>query len=177
MRVISGYLGGRTFDSPSGHRTHPMSDKIRGALFNSLGDIKGLTVFDAYGGSGALAYEAISRGAESAVVTELDKIAQKTIQNNLIKLGLEDRITLKPMSCMGWSMRNMNAKFDIVLCDPPYDRVLMRDIQKLSKHVKSRGVLVLSWPAHVKADDIEGFIKLKTSEYGDATLHFYKRVS
>ncbi|MCB6771180.1 RsmD family RNA methyltransferase, partial [Veillonella atypica] len=48
MRIIAGQLGGRTFDAPRGHRTHPMGDKIRGALFNILGDISGLTVFDAF---------------------------------------------------------------------------------------------------------------------------------
>ena len=53
MRVISGWLGGRIFESPHGHRTHPMSDKIRGAVFGVLGDIKGLTVLDAFAGSGA----------------------------------------------------------------------------------------------------------------------------
>jgi 16S rRNA (guanine966-N2)-methyltransferase len=54
MRIISGRLGGRQFEAPKGHKTHPMSEKMRGALFNVLGDISGLNVFDAYGGSGAM---------------------------------------------------------------------------------------------------------------------------
>jgi len=53
MRIIAGSLGGRSFDSPQSRRTHPMSDKIRGALFSSLGEIVGLSVLDAYAGSGA----------------------------------------------------------------------------------------------------------------------------
>lgn len=61
MRIISGIYGGRTIQSPSGHKTHPMSEKMRGAIFNALGDIKGLSFLDAYGGSGAVALEAISR--------------------------------------------------------------------------------------------------------------------
>lgn len=176
MRVISGYLGGRTFDSPGGHRTHPMSDKIRGALFNTLGDIKSLTVLDCYGGSGAVAFEAVSRGAASAITIELDKIAQKTIHRNVTSLGLEETVTLKPMGCLGWSMRNQTKTFDVVICDPPYDRVLMKDIQKLSKHVTKGGILALSWPVHVKADEIEGFAKLKSARYGEATLHYYRKI-
>src|ERR1039458_7477259 len=92
MRVIAGFLGGRNFDSPGGHRTHPMSDKVRGAIFGVLGDIKGLTVLDAFAGSGALAIEAISRGAKRAVAIEVDKGAHTVITENIKALGIEDRI-------------------------------------------------------------------------------------
>lgn len=177
MRIISGKIKGQTFNSPGGHRTHPMSDKIRGALFNALGDISGLEFLDCYGGTGALSYEAISRGAKCSVVVELDKNAQKAIAANIDKLGLSKQITLMPMSCLGWSMRNHSKTFDVVTCDPPYDSVLMRDIQKLSIHVKHGGVLALSWPTHVKAEEIDGLEKLKTTTYGDATLVFYRRIS
>ena len=70
MRIISGVLGGRVFKAPNGNKTHPMSEKIRGAMFNSLGDISGLTVLDAFSGSGAVAIEAFSRGAEHVVAVD-----------------------------------------------------------------------------------------------------------
>ena len=60
MRIIAGTLGGRNFDSKS-QATHPMSEKMRGALFNVLGDIDGLKVLDCFAGSGAIGFEAISR--------------------------------------------------------------------------------------------------------------------
>lgn len=63
LRVISGSLGGRLINSPPGNKTHPMSEKMRGAIFNILGNIEGLDVLDAYSGSGAIALEAISRKA------------------------------------------------------------------------------------------------------------------
>ena len=94
MRIISGTLKGHTFDSPKGFQTHPMGDKIRTALFNTLGDIKGLTVLDAFSGSGALSFEALSRGAESAVALELDKEAYKVIRANAEKLAVGDRMKL-----------------------------------------------------------------------------------
>ncbi|MEI6237412.1 MAG: RsmD family RNA methyltransferase [Candidatus Saccharibacteria bacterium] len=88
MRIVAGNLRGHHFDSPKNAKTHPMSDKMRGALFNMLGDIEGLTVFDAFGGSGALSFEAISRGAKSAIITEVDKYAWAVIKQNSDKLKL-----------------------------------------------------------------------------------------
>lgn len=92
MRVVAGRLGGRIFDSPRTHRTHPMSEKARGAIFNVLGDIAGLSVLDAYSGSGALAIEAVSRGAKSVLAIEVDVEAVKTIARNIENLQLGDRI-------------------------------------------------------------------------------------
>nr|MBP9820948.1 RsmD family RNA methyltransferase [Candidatus Saccharibacteria bacterium] len=60
MRIIAGFLGGRLIESPHNNKTHPMSEKMRGALFNSLGDINGLTFLDAFAGTGACGFEAIS---------------------------------------------------------------------------------------------------------------------
>ena len=88
MRVVAGFLGGQIFESPHGHRTHPMSEKVRGAIFSALGDIKGLNVLDAFSGSGALAIEAISRGAKTATAVEVDKRAHQVIQDNLKKLNI-----------------------------------------------------------------------------------------
>ncbi|HKX24038.1 MAG TPA: RsmD family RNA methyltransferase, partial [Candidatus Saccharimonadales bacterium] len=83
MRVIAGELGGRFFAGPDSTATHPMAERVRGAMFNALGDIEGLTVLDAFAGSGALAFEAISRGAKSVVVVERDKRAQRIIAENI----------------------------------------------------------------------------------------------
>jgi len=71
VRIIAGYLSGRQFNSPRSNRTHPMSDKARGGLFNSLGDISGLSLLDAFAGSGALSFEAISRGTASSVAVDI----------------------------------------------------------------------------------------------------------
>ena len=83
MRVVSGSLGGRLFDSPRTHRTHPMSEKARGALFNTLGDIHGLRILDAYAGSGAITIEAESRGAQHVTAIDIDVEAIRTIASNV----------------------------------------------------------------------------------------------
>ena len=175
MRIIAGSLGGRTFEAVPGHRTHPMSEKIRGAIFNALGDIEGLTVLDAYGGTGALSIEAISRGAQSAVVLEADKTAARTIKENIGSLGLGDRVKASRIFALAWSRRNQSAQFDLVLLDPPYDAVEPKELLALSKHVKPGGLIVLSLPPN------EGFRLgesrselLSHKNYGDAELFFYR---
>jgi 16S rRNA (guanine966-N2)-methyltransferase len=177
MRVISGYLGGREFKAPPGHRTHPMADKVRGAIFNMLGDINGLSVLDPFAGSGALSFEAISRGAASATAIELDKSAQQMIKSNIAQLGLSRQLSLISGSSLRWSANAGDKLFDLLLCDPPYDRILIRDIQKLAVHVKPNGLLVLSWPGHLKAERLNGFEQIKNKSYGDSQLVFYRRIT
>jgi 16S rRNA (guanine966-N2)-methyltransferase len=116
MRIIAGKLGGRTFQAPKTNNTHPMSDKIRGALFNILGDLSGLTVLDAFAGSGAVGFEAISRGATHAYLIELDKDAYGTIKQNAKALGVEDVVTVVRKNIKGWSNNNTQRFFDIVIC-------------------------------------------------------------
>src|SRR3954470_23836038 len=92
MRIIAGQLKGQQFQAPHGHKTHPMSDKMRGALFNVLGDIEGLTFLDAFAGSGALAFEAASRGAKAVTAIEIDNSAHKTIGQNIKALHISTQV-------------------------------------------------------------------------------------
>ena len=174
MRIIAGSLGGRMFDSPGTHRTHPMSDKMRGALFNILGDIAGLMVLDAFGGSGALAFEAASRGAKSVLVLDNDKAAQQTISRNIRTLKLEGQVTLVRAAAGVWLSTNEAARFDIVLCDPPYDDLQPSLLARLSSHVAPGGVFVLSYPAGTEAPAFDGLQVIKQQSYGDGQLVFYR---
>lgn len=175
LRIIAGNLGGRQFDSPKGHVTHPMSEKIRGAVFNILGDIEGLSFFDTFGGSGAVSFEALSRGASSALIIDLDKTAMSTIKKNIELLGLQSKVTAIQANIKGWSNNNTDKHFDIVVCDPPYDAVLAGLIQKLSRHVTYGGSLVLSWPSSEPIPELEGLEVLRHKTYGNATLVFYRK--
>lgn len=175
MRIIAGSLGGRQFESPKGHKTHPMSDKIRGALFNMLGDISGLTVLDPFAGSGAISFEAISRGAKTATAIEFDKNAQTAINNNIRTLGLEGTVTLAASRAISWSRKNITQWFDLVICDPPYDKVQEAYIQKLTTHVARGGLLVLSWPAHLAVPEFPGLSILKDKAFGNARLVAYRK--
>ncbi len=175
MRIISGTLGGRVFEAPRGHKTHPMGDKQRGALFNTLGDINDLTVLDLYAGSGALSFEAISRGATRATAVELDKTAQEAIAHNIHSLGLEDKVTLASSRVASWSKKHITDWYDVVLCDPPYDRVLENSVQKLTTHIARGGIFVLSWPTHLEVPQFKDLELIKSSAYANARLIFYKK--
>jgi 16S rRNA (guanine966-N2)-methyltransferase len=176
MRIIAGSLKGQQFQAPHGHRTHPMSDKMRGALFNILGDIEGLTFLDAYAGSGGLAFEAISRGAKEVVAIDKDGSAQKTIAANLKDLRLDRKVKLVKANVAGWSIHNMEKTFDIVLLDPPYEEINTSHLQKLiNRHVKKGGLAVLSFPGHQKPPKFDRAEMAADKNYGDGQLVFYRK--
>ncbi len=174
MRIIAGRLGGRNFDSPGSFKTHPMADKVRGALFNVLGDITDLTVLDAFAGSGALSFEAISRGAHSALAIDSDREAQRVIAGNIDKLGLDRQIRLVKASSGAWLETNPHATFDLVLCDPPYDNLQRSLLARLANRVEEDGLFVLSWPGDQDPPEIECLRQLEYRQYGDASLIFYR---
>ena len=152
-----------------------MSEKARGGLFAALGDIEDLTVLDAFSGTGALSFEAISRGADSALAIEVDRSAQDTIAKNIRELGVSKRMKVVKANSSAWSDTNQEALFNLVLCDPPYDNLQENLLEKLTLHVKPGGLFILSWPGKDVAPDFEGLERLKDQNYGDIQLVFYRR--
>lgn len=175
MRIIAGSLGGRVFDSPPGHRTHPMSDKMRGAIFNVLGDIEGLSVLDAFTGTGALSFEAISRGAKHATAIDIDKGAITTVVNSANALGIFEHVKAIRAGINSWLETSPGEQtFDLVFADPPYDDLQLNSIEKLIARLKNSGVFVLSWPGKEKAPAFDGLELVQQHDYGDSQLLFYK---
>ena len=175
MRIIAGQLRGRQFKSPHGRRSHPMSEKMRGALFNVLGDIDGLSLLDAYAGSGALSYEAISRGAKSAMAIEKSAFAYRTIKKNIESLDLEELVHATRANISTWSDNNDDLQFDVVVCDPPYDDIRPNILEKLIRNLKAGGTFVLSWPGSEEIEQIKHLEIIKNTNYGDSQLVFYKK--
>jgi 16S rRNA (guanine966-N2)-methyltransferase len=176
VRIIAGRLGGRNFLSPKSRRTHPMSDRVRGGLFNTLGDISGLSVLDAFSGSGALGYEALSRGAESVVMIDNDRLAQAAIAENLKDLGLGTQAKLIKASATAW-LSTCEQAFDIVVLDPPYDELQEVLLQRLAERVQVGGVVVISMPPTQNISLSDSYQQLQKKSYGDAQLAFYRRIS
>lgn len=178
MRVISGRLGGRTFSSPGNDRTHPMSDKIRGALFNALGNIEGLRVLDAFAGSGAISYEAVSRGALYAIALDTDVSAVTTIRKNIEQLAIGDKISVYKANAVSWTEASSPRQlFDVVICDPPYNDVQLPLLRTISLSTIMGGILVVSLPPSSQPDFDADFDLLQEKAYGDARLYFYRRVA
>jgi 16S rRNA (guanine966-N2)-methyltransferase len=174
MRIVAGQLGGRTFDSPSGHHTHPMGERVRGALFNTLGDITGLMVLDAFAGSGGLGFEAISRGAGHVVAIEPDRLAQRAIAENTSRLAIADRVKLVRAKAQSW-LSTTQESFDIVLCDPPYGNVNEELLKDLSDRTKPGGITVFSLPPGYDPGIGTSYKLLQKKDYGDAVLFFFRR--
>ncbi len=123
MRIISGSAKGSQIFAPKGKDTRPTQDRVRESLFNILqGDVDGAIVLDLFAGSGALALEAVSRGAERAVAVEHAQEAVVCIQRNIAKLGFGDRMEVLAGD---WRqalprLRGRGLLFDLVFLDPPY---------------------------------------------------------
>lgn len=122
MRIIAGEWRGRKLIAPEGRQTRPTADRTRETLFSMLasrlGSFEGLKVADLYAGSGALGFEALSRGAENATFVETDRAAFKAIEANAKSLGAVDRIAVRAMSAVTLPV---GQQFDLVFADPPYE--------------------------------------------------------
>lgn len=121
MRVVAGTARGRRLAAPPGLSTRPTSDKVRGALFNVLGQFfEGGRVLDLYAGSGALALEALSRGCQAAVCVESDRRAAECIRRNAAACGLADRVEVRCQAVEEALRRLPAASFHLAFLDPPW---------------------------------------------------------
>jgi 16S rRNA (guanine966-N2)-methyltransferase len=122
MRIIAGEWRGRKLVAPAGRQTRPTADRTRETLFSMLasrlGSFEGLRVADLYAGSGALGFEALSRGAAHATFVENDRAATKAIEANAASLGSADRCAIRAVSA---ATLPRSEPFDIVFADPPYE--------------------------------------------------------
>jgi 16S rRNA (guanine966-N2)-methyltransferase len=125
LRVIAGDVGGQTLVAPRGERTRPTAGRVKEALFAALGAdrVVGASVLDAYAGSGALAIEALSRGAARAVLVDRDVGAVDAIRRNLrsTRLVRRARVQRRNVTAFLRAPPPPEAPFDLVLLDPPYD--------------------------------------------------------
>jgi 16S rRNA (guanine966-N2)-methyltransferase len=153
-----------------------MGERVRGALFNTLGDIDGLTVLDAFAGSGALGFEAISRGAKEATLIEPDKSAHRAIVDNISQLGVSGQTKLINAKAGSW-LSTASRHFDIVLCDPPYDGVNNQLLAGLAERAVPGGTIVISLPPGRTVELPQAYRPVRKKEFGDATLHFYRKMS
>jgi 16S rRNA (guanine966-N2)-methyltransferase len=120
MRVVGGDLRGRTIRAVPGRSTRPTADRVRQSLFDRLGQrCDGLRVLDLYAGTGALSFEALSRGAAHATLVENDPKAAQVIHRNAEELGCADRCTML-RDDVGRALGRLAGPFDLVFSDPPY---------------------------------------------------------
>jgi len=119
---VAGSARGRRLVTPVGTEVRPTSDRVREALFNSLGSLDavvGARVVDLFAGTGALGIEALSRGADHAVFVDTSARALEAVRDNLAACGMEDRARVVRADASGHLRSTVDA-VDLVLADPPY---------------------------------------------------------
>jgi len=176
IRVISGEYGGRKIEAPDNDRTHPMGERIRNALFNTIGaDIKGAAILDAFAGTGAIGLEALSRGAKEATFIEKDRVAQNILTKNITSLGLEERSVVVRTTVYNWLSTARPSQFDFIFADPPYHDPQLSTATQLFDLLLPNGLMVLSHPGKGEAPTRFGFVVVDNRSYGNAVLTFYRR--
>ncbi len=137
VRIISGQFGGQFIDTPKTSATHPMGERERMAIFNTLRDeISGRRVLDAFAGSGAIGIEALSLGAAHVDFMENHPKAIRTIKQNLAKFNQTDSIILK----------TPDGEYGIIFADPPYKNPQYDVVAGLIYYLVPGGYFVLSHP-------------------------------
>ncbi len=177
MRVTGGELGGRPLQAPRGRSVRPTADRVREALFSTLGDLAGCDVFDGFAGSGSLGIEALSRGAARAVFVERSPRVLAVLRANLHTLGVEERAEVRRGDVVQ-ALRRLAAeeappRFDWIFLDPPYRgddaaRALAA-LSELRLLAPGGGVVVETSRFH-PLEDPPAFRRLDERRYGDTVV-------
>jgi 16S rRNA (guanine966-N2)-methyltransferase len=170
MRVVAGELGGRKIVSPEGTTTRPTTDRVREAIFNSLGSsgvLDGALVADLFAGTGAVGIEALSRGAERCVFVERDRTALRALEENLDSLELRDRSRVITSDAMATASA---IDCDIVLADPPYGFDAWAELLRVV-----RADLVVAESGR-SIDCPNGWKISREKKYGRTMVTFFERV-
>ena len=184
MRIIAGSLGGRRITAPPGSDTRPTADRVREALFNILGPPPADTrVLDLFAGSGALSFEALSRGATSALLVDSSRAAARVARQNAAALGVLDRVELR-LDHAETALRRLErdrggSRFTWVFADPPY-----RDGELAARILRALGassllapdaIVVVEHDRRAEPDPTGGFlVKADGRRYGDTALSLFR---
>jgi 16S rRNA (guanine966-N2)-methyltransferase len=169
LRVVAGLYKGRTLHAPRGNAVRPTSDKVRGAIFNVLGDIDGLRVLDLFAGTGALGIEALSRGAADATFVDIDPAPG---QRNLDAIGIETRVDRSDALRF---LANSRARYDLVFADPPYSSApsLGAQLTQLLPAVLSKNARIVTESDKRAPLDL-GFPLEFERDYGDTRIRIHR---
>ena len=179
MRIIAGSLKGRRLRPPHWTGLRPTSDRLRETLFNVLGDrVLAASVLDACAGTGALGFEALSRGARAAVFVEQDRRAAALIADHAARFGVAARcrIVQGPLPAVVDDGRLADT-YDVILLDPPYDNSEIGAIlSAVGRRLAGGGVLVLERARRAARPPAAGLAWGREIVSGDSVLDFYGRL-
>lgn len=193
MRISGGEWRGQILVTPTGSSTRPTSDSNREALFNIVVhtfDLAPERVLDLFAGSGALSLEALSRGAQSAMLFEADPKACQAIEKNFERVvkpesekshrvAAERDISRWP----AFVKKNLpeGDRFDLVFCDPPYNKGLvlraMKSLERIPEVFSPQALLIAELASEEKSPRLNGWTLEKERVRGATRLAFYRRAA
>ena len=186
MRITGGIYRSRALCAPRGRLTRPTSDRVREALFGLLdaaGALESARVLDLYAGTGALSFEALSRGAAHATLVESSRTALEALYENVQRLGLTDRTLVVPADVARATRRiTESGPFDLAFADPPWAQVDSGQTKDALEKLAAAGVfggdgngiVVLEHSARSRPPAVSGLELRETRRYGDTALAIYK---
>lgn len=181
LRIIAGQLKGRKFDAPKGGDTvRPISDRVKESLFDILASrLEGAQVLDLYSGTGAIGFEALSRGAKEVLYVERDPRNVKLIHENAEKLGLSKLITVL-RGTLPDIIAKIRGKYNIIFIDPPFPTETIFEIMPALKKqnlVDPNALIMIQRFRGSKELDFEGFTLTRKHRVGDSILWFFTLAS
>lgn len=181
MRIIAGTLKNRRIKSREGRETRPTLERIKEAIFSIIGEkVVNAKFLDFYSGTGNVTFEALSRGAERAIMIEENKEALKVIIENVNHLGVENKCRAYKNDVFRAAeiLARKNEKFDIIFLDPPYkENISTRTIEKISDEnlLEKDGIIISEHSNYEKmSDKIGNFVKYDERDYNKKIVSFYR---
>ncbi|MBX2812865.1 MAG: 16S rRNA (guanine(966)-N(2))-methyltransferase RsmD [Myxococcales bacterium] len=180
MRIVAGQWKGRRLRTPKGIQTRPTSDRVRESLFNILGPLTTHRVLDLFSGTGAIALEAVSRGASHAICVEHHRRALVTLKENIHQLEAHSHIDVYPGDVNQFLLTKLYREhsFNLIFADPPWamaQAFIEAHQATLSQRVVPGGYVVLE---RAKRDgspsEVSGLSGPDIRTYGDTLLAIYR---
>lgn len=178
MRIISGIRRGHKLLEFEGQSVRPTTDRVKESVFNIIQQfVPEASVLDMFCGSGALSFEAVSRGARKAVCIDNDLRSVSIIRKNAESLGFSSKCEILNMSCFDY-MKKADEKFDIIFLDPPYNKGL---IEPVLIGITEYGLLDDDGIAVLESDDtdfhgeVSGLSVYRQKKYGRTYITVYKK--
>lgn len=183
LRIIAGTHKRREIKAPKGIHTRPTSDRVKEAIFSTLGEkVKGSIILDLFSGSGNLGLESLSRGGKHAHLVENDSKAYYIIMENVKKLDMKDLTSIYNLS---WEKfiniaKKKEMKFDLIFLDPPYYGKYYNDVLNkiaINDLLTSNGVIIIESPKEMIGNEFkeELFQVVKEAKYGDTKIFYIQK--
>lgn len=179
MRIVSGKYRSRHLKTLKGDNTRPTSDKIRGAIFDSIAFEHNLnTMLDLFSGSGAMGLEAISRGFESVILNDNSRDAIRIIKDNVSSLGVNSKVQVLNYDYKK-CLLTLNKQLDVIFIDPPYDQFDVNEILKIISHnnlISNHGIVIVEGSNKLSVlNKVDNLNLYKEKDYKSTVVKYYRK--